>query len=89
MRRGHLAIAAGQVAISGLGGCSTSPALNLFGSFFPAWMLCTAVGVAGTVILHQVLSALSINQYLIAPPLTYFCMAVAGTLLVWLLWFGH
>ena len=89
MRPGHLTIAAVQVAAAGLGGCSTSPAQNLLGSFFPAWMLCTAAGVAGTVILHQVLSALSINQYLIAPPLTYLCMTVAGTLLVWLLWFGH
>ena len=89
MKPGHLTIAAVQVAALGLGGCSTSPAQNLFGSFFPAWMLCTAAGVAGTVILHLVLSALSINQYLIAPPLTYLCMTVAGTLLVWLLWFGH
>jgi hypothetical protein len=89
MRRGHLTIAASQVAAFGLGGCSTSPAQNLLGSFFPAWMLCMAAGVGSTVILRQVLSALGINQYLIAPPLTYLCLVVASTLLVWLLWFGH
>jgi YtcA family len=72
-----------------LAGCSTSPAQNMFGSFFPAWMLCAAAGIAIAVILRQALYALSVNQYLIAPPLTYLCIAVSGTLLVWLLWFGH
>jgi len=89
MRREHLNITVLQVAALCLAGCSTSPAQDMFGSFFPAWMLCTAAGIASAVILRQVLSALGINQYLIAPPLTYLCIAVAGTLLVWLLWFGH
>jgi hypothetical protein len=89
MKRRHLNIAASHIAILCLAACNSSPAQNMFGSFFPAWMLCTAAGVAGAVILRQVLSTLGINQYLIAPPLTYLCIAVAGTLLVWLLWFGH
>jgi hypothetical protein len=89
MKLEHLNIAARQVVALCLAGCSTSPAQNMFGSFFPAWMLCTAAGIAGTVILRQILSALGVNQYLIAPPLTYLCITVAGTLLVWLLWFGH
>jgi hypothetical protein len=89
MRREHLIIATRQVVALCLAGCSTSPAQNILGSFFPAWMLCTVAGIASTVILRQILSALGVNQYLIAPPLTYLCIAVTGTLLVWLLWFGH
>jgi hypothetical protein len=61
----------------------------MFGSFFPAWMLCAAAGIVSAVILRQVLATFGINRYLIAPPLTYLCIAMAGTLLVWLLWFGH
>ena len=72
-----------------LAGCSTSPVQNMFGSFFPAWMLCAAAGVVIAIILRQVFGALGLNRYLIAPPLTYLCIALAGTLLVWLLWFGH
>ncbi len=72
-----------------LAGCSTSPAQNMLGSFVPAWLLCAATGIASAVILRQALCALGVNQHLIAPPLTYLCIAVAGTLLVWLLWFGH
>ena len=78
-----------HVAIPLLAGCSTSPAQNMFGSFFPAWMLCAAAGVLIAIILSQVFGVLGLNQYLIAAPLTYLCIAVAGTLLVWLLWFGH
>lgn len=89
MRRKHLDIAARQAAALCLAGCSTSPAQNMFGSFFPAWMLCTAAGIASAVVLRQLFSAFGVSQYLIAPPLTYLCIAVGGTLLVWLLWFGH
>jgi uncharacterized membrane protein YeaQ/YmgE (transglycosylase-associated protein family) len=89
MKRGHLNIAAGHVAVLCLAACSASPAQNMFGSFFPAWMLCTAAGIVGAITLRQVLATFGISQYLIAPPLTYLCIAVAGTLLLWLLWFGH
>lgn len=82
-------MAASQVLALLLAGCSTSPSLNLLGSFFPAWMLCAAGGIVIAVILRQVLGAIGVNRYLIAPPLTHLSIAVAGTLLVWLLWFGH
>lgn len=69
--------------------CSASPAQNLFGSFFPAWMLCAVIGVLSAISFHQILSVLGISQYIIVPPLTYLSVAVLATLLVWLLWFGH
>jgi hypothetical protein len=72
-----------------LTGCTASPSLNILGSFFPAWMLCAAAGIVAAVVVRLALSALGVNQYLIAPPLTYLSIAGAGTLLVWLLWFGH
>jgi len=72
-----------------LSGCSGSPAQNVLGSFFPAWMLCAALGIVVAVIIRQILCALGVNEHLIAPPLTYLCLAVASTLLIWLVWFGH
>lgn len=80
---------AAAVAALCLAGCTTSPSLNILGSFFPAWMLCAAAGIVAAVVLRLALSAFGVNQYLIAPPLTYLSIAVAATLLVWLLWFGH
>ncbi|HTW71805.1 MAG TPA: YtcA family lipoprotein [Acetobacteraceae bacterium] len=72
-----------------LAGCNASPAQNMFGSFFPAWMLCAAAGIFGAISLRLILSTLGISRYLIAPPLTWLSVAVTGTLLVWLFWFGH
>jgi len=63
--------------------------MDLFGSFLPAWMLCAAIGIATTVIVRQILAIAGINQYVIAPLLTYTGLALSATLLIWLLWFGH
>ena len=72
-----------------LAGCSTAPAQNIFGSFFPAWMLCAVFGLLSAVAVRQVLYAVAISQYVIAPLLTYLCIAVAATFAYWLIWFGH
>jgi hypothetical protein len=69
--------------------CNYSPTMDLFGSYFPAWMLCAAAGIVATVIIRQILAAAGINDYVVAPLLTYAGLAVSGTLLAWLIWFGH
>jgi hypothetical protein len=69
--------------------CNFSPTMDLFGSYFPAWMLCAAAGIAATVIIRQILAAAGINDYVVAPLLTYAGLAVSATLLAWLIWFGH
>jgi len=70
-------------------GCSYSPTLDLLGSYFPAWMLCAAIGIVAAVIIRQILAVAGINDYVVAPLLTYAGFAVSATLLAWLLWFGH
>jgi hypothetical protein len=70
-------------------GCSSSPTQDLFGSYFPAWMLCAAIGIVAAVIIRQILAASGIHDYIVAPLLTYAGLAVTATLLAWLLWFGH
>jgi len=66
-----------------------SPTLDLFGSYFPAWMLCAVVGILTAVIIRQALVVSGIGEYVIAPLLTYVGLAISATLLVWLVWFGH
>jgi hypothetical protein len=72
-----------------IGGCSYSPTLDLLGSYFPAWMLCALVGIIAAIIIRQILAVAGINEYVVAPLLTYAALAVSGTLIAWLLWFGH
>jgi hypothetical protein len=69
--------------------CNYSPTMDLFGSYFPAWMLCAAAGIVATVIIRQILAVAGVNDYVVAPLLTYAGLAVSATLLAWLIWFGH
>ena len=70
-------------------GCSHAPTVNLFGSYFPAWMLCAVAGILAAVIIRQILSLAGIHEYVLAPLLTYTGFAVSAALLLWLLWFGR
>ena len=87
-RRGRFALCRVAIVLA-VSGCSYSPAQDLFGSYFPAWMLCAAIGIVAAVIIRQILAVSGINDYLVAPLLTYAGLAVSATLLAWLLWFGH
>ena len=69
--------------------CDYSPTMDLLGSYFPAWMLCAVIGIVTAVIIRQILAVAGINDYVVAPLLTYAGLAVSATLLAWLLWFGH
>jgi len=65
-----------------------SPTLNLFGSYFPAWMLYAAGGIVVAAVIRQFLAIVGINEYVVAPLLTYPGFAVSATWLIWL-WFGR
>ena len=79
-----------RVAIAlAVSGCNRAPTLDLLGSYFPAWMLCAAIGIVAAIIIRQILAVAGINDYVLAPLLTYAGLAVSATLLAWLLWFGH
>ena len=79
-----------RVAIAlAVSGCSRAPTMDLLGSYFPGWMLCSALGIVAAFIIRQILGVTGINDYVVAPLLTYAGLAVSATLLAWLFWFGH
>jgi hypothetical protein len=65
------------------------PSFNVFGTFFPAWMLCAVIGIVGTVIAFRLLSALHVDRFVLVPLALYPCVALIITSLVWLGWYGH
>ena len=90
VRRRGGALGVWQVAIAlPVAGCNYAPTMDLFGSYFPAWMLCAAVGIVAAVIVRQLLAVAGISDYVVAPLLTYVGLALSATLVTWLLWFGH
>jgi hypothetical protein len=87
-RRGPLGLLRVAIATP-VAACNYAPTMDLFGSYFPAWMLCAALGIVAAVTIRQILAVAGINDYVVAPLLTYAALAVSATLLTWLLWFGR
>jgi hypothetical protein len=75
------------MALIFLSGCRGAPSINLVGSFFPAWMLCVALGVAGVLVARRVFVRTGIEPHLGALPVVYFCLWVLLTLCSWLFFF--
>jgi hypothetical protein len=76
-----------SVSLISLTGCGTAPSINVLGSFFPGWMLCVGLGVAGTLVLRQVFIKTNIDQHLQPRLFVYFCLWGLITLTSWLLFF--
>lgn len=65
------------------------PSLNLFGTFFPAWMLCALVGIVGAAVARQLFAAVELEPFLRPRLLVYPSISLGITFAVWLVWFGH
>ena len=61
--------------------------LNIFGSFFPAWIVCFTAGVALTGVARQGLVATGLAPHLGPPLLVYPSLGVLLTMLTWLLFY--
>jgi len=77
----------GLSALLLLTGCRGAPSINLVGSFFPAWMLCAALGVIGVLLLRRLFVRIELEPHLGPVPLVYFCLWILLTLGTWLLFF--
>lgn len=71
-----------------LDGCAGAPTQNIFGSFFPSWMVCALAGLVFAAVMHRVFAAAGIDKALPAPLLVYLSLAVAFTFATWLIWLG-
>jgi len=67
-----------------LTGCRGIPSINLMGTFFPAWMLCVAIGLLGALVLRRVFVQTEIEPHLGPLPVVYLCLWVVITLTSWL-----
>jgi len=62
----------------------SAPSFELFGAFFPAWMLCGAVGIAGAICARALFVKTGLAE--IFPYQLLVCSAIGSTfaMLVWL-----
>ena len=66
-------------------GCSRAPSFEILGSFFPAWLVCLALGLVLTVVGHWVLAR--VHVVLAVPVLTYPSLTALFTFALWLSFF--
>ncbi|MHA6691712.1 YtcA family lipoprotein [Devosia sp. A449] len=80
--------AAAALALVGCTGTARAPSVPVFGSFFPAWIICAVGGVVLALVVRALLIRLRLDEHLPAPPLVYLCLAISGGIVAWLLWSG-
>jgi hypothetical protein len=68
-----------------LASCARAPSFEIVGSFFPAWLVCLAIGLLLTAACRWLLLRLHIS--LAVPVLTYPSLAVLFTFALWLVFF--
>jgi hypothetical protein len=74
-----------------LTGCSRggAPSFDLLGAFFPAWLLCGIIGVAGAAVARVVFVSTGLANTLPYQLAVCAAIGVITALLVWLVGFGH
>ena len=74
-----------------LTGCSAAgaPSYDLFGAFFPAWLLCGVIGIAGAVVARVVFVSTGLANTLPYQLAVCTAIGVITALLVWLVGFGR
>ena len=75
------------IAAISLVGCQRAPSIEVLGSFFPAWLLCLALGIVLTTGSRFLLSKLHLEEALSPPIVMYPCSAALFTFGLWLLFF--
>jgi hypothetical protein len=70
-----------------LSGCSLAgaPSFELFGAFFPAWMLCALIGVIGALITRVVITTPTLSH---AIPFRLAVCTAVGIMVALLFWMG-
>ncbi|MFB9915719.1 YtcA family lipoprotein [Gluconobacter kanchanaburiensis] len=71
-----------------VGGCNTSPTQDLFGSFFPSWLVCAFAGASVAAVTRIIVSALDFDDAIPLPMLSWLAFGTAVTLGLWILWIG-
>src|SRR6266513_4311815 len=66
-----------------------SPTVDIFGSYFPAWMVCIVSGLTLTVIAHWIVQVGQLKPYIGPAPLIYSCLMIIFTFATWILFYHN
>jgi hypothetical protein len=63
--------------------------IDVFGSYFPAWMVCILSGLTLTLIAHWIVEVRDLKPYLGPAPLIYSCLMIVFTFAMWILFYQN
>src|ERR1700747_2671691 len=66
-----------------------SPTIDIFGSYFPAWMICIVSGLTLTLIAHWIIQARDLKKFIGPSPLIYSCLMIIFTFATWILFYQN
>ena len=75
------------LSLSLVSGCRRAPSIGIYGSYFPGWLICLALGIALTVVAHFVLRRLDYEVHLRSLGLVFISLSITLTCLLWLILF--
>ena len=87
-RRAFVFMAAMMAARAAQAADPAAPSIVVFGSYFPAWIVCAILGVVGAVVTRFILARLGIDEFLPLRLVVYLCLAIVVGLGVWLGWYA-
>jgi hypothetical protein len=65
------------------------PSLNIFGTFFPSWMLCALLGLVAALLVYGILSRTRLGGEIQPALLAYTSLALSVTFILWLSFYGQ
>jgi hypothetical protein len=75
------------LSLSLVSGCRRAPSIGIYGSYFPGWLICLALGIAVTAATHLVLRRLDYEVHLRPLGLVFISLSITLTCLLWLIFF--
>ena len=78
----------GALATVFLTGCGRAPSFDIFGSYFPAWLICILTGIAGASVVSFVLRKTHRAQLIRWTIVVYPCLAASIAFTLWFLVFS-
>ena len=70
-----------------LSGCAAAPSMDVFGSYFPAWMICMVPAMLLAFAVHAVLVRVRLASEVGPVAVFYPCLVVLFSSLIWLIYF--
>ena len=63
--------------------------VDVFGSYFPAWMVCILSGLALSFVAHWIVQVCNLKTYIGPAPLIYSCLMIIFTFATWILFYQN